>query len=54
VQESLPAQTLTPGKYRIEIKTTDAVANQNITRSADFTITSPPNEKIAAQTSSAR
>ena len=54
VQESLPAQTLAPGKYRIEIKTTDAVANQNITRSADFTITSPPNEKIAAQTSSAR
>jgi len=54
VQESLPAQTLAPGKYRIEIKTTDAVANQSITRSADFTVTSPPNEKIAAQTSSAR
>ena len=54
VQESLPAQTLAPGKYRIEIKTTDAVANQSIIRSADFTVTSPPNEKIAAQTSSAR
>jgi GWxTD domain-containing protein len=52
VQESLPPQTLAPGKYRIEIKTTDAVANQNITRSADFSVTSPPNEKIAAQTSS--
>ncbi len=52
VQESLPAQTLAPGKYRIEIKATDAVANQSITRSADFTVTSPPNEKIAAQTSS--
>ena len=54
VQESLPAQTLAPGKYRIEIKTTDAVANQTISRSADFTVTPPPNEKIAAQTSPAR
>jgi GWxTD domain-containing protein len=54
VQESLPAQTLAPGKYRIEIKTTDAVANQSITRTAEFTVTPPPNEKIAAQTSSAR
>jgi GWxTD domain-containing protein len=52
VQESLAAQTLAPGKYRIEIKTTDAVANQSITRSADFSVTAPPNEKIAAQTSS--
>jgi GWxTD domain-containing protein len=54
VQESLPAQTLVPGKYRIEIKTTDAVSNQSITRTADFTVTPPPDEKIAAQTSSAR
>jgi GWxTD domain-containing protein len=54
VQESVPAQTLSPGKYRLEIKTTDAVANQSITRTADFTVTPTPNEKIAAQTSSAR
>jgi GWxTD domain-containing protein len=54
VQESLPAQTLAPGKYKIEIKTTDAVTNQTITRSEDFTVTPPPNEKIAAQTSPAR
>jgi hypothetical protein len=30
------------------------VSNQSITRTADFTVTAPPNEKIAAQTSSAR
>ena len=54
VQESLPPQTLAPGKYKIEIKTTDALANQTVTRSADFTVTPPPNEKIAAQTSSQR
>lgn len=54
VQESLPAQALPPGKYRIEIKTTDAIANQSITRQADFTVTPPPNQKIAAEASSAR
>jgi GWxTD domain-containing protein len=54
VQESLPPQTLPPGKYRIEIKTTDAVSNQTISRSTDFTVTPPPNEKVAAQTSSVR
>jgi len=54
VQESVPPQTLPPGKYRIEIKTTDAVSNQTISRSADFTVTPPPNEKVAAQTSSVR
>ena len=54
VQESVPPQTLPPGKYRIEIKTTDAVSNQSISRSADFSITPPPNEKVAAQTSSVR
>ena len=54
VQESLPPQTLPPGKYRIEIKTTDAVSNQSISRSAEFTVTPPPNEKVAAQNSSVR
>ena len=54
VQESLPPQTLPPGKYRIEIKTTDAVSNQSISRSAEFTVTPTPNEKVAAQTSSVR
>jgi GWxTD domain-containing protein len=54
VQESVPPQTLPPGKYRIEIKTTDAVSSQSISRSADFSITPPPNEKVAAQTSSVR
>ncbi|HLH07981.1 MAG TPA: GWxTD domain-containing protein [Terriglobales bacterium] len=54
VQESLPAQALAPGKYRIEIKTTDAVSNQSITRSADFTVAPPPNQKMAAEASPAR
>ena len=54
VQESIPAQTLPPGNYRIEIKTTDALANQSISRSAEFKVTAPANVSTAAQTSSAR
>ena len=54
VQESIPAQTLPPGNYRIEIKTTDALANQSISRSAEFKVTPPANVTKAAQTSSAR
>ena len=54
VEESIPAQTLPPGNYRIEIKTTDALANQSISRSAEFKVTAPANVTTAAQTSSAR
>jgi len=54
VQETIPAQTLPPGNYRIEIKTTDALANQSISRSAEFKVTAPANVTTAAQTSSAR
>jgi GWxTD domain-containing protein len=54
VQESIPAQTLPPGNYRIEIKTTDALANQSISRSAEFKVTAPANVSTAAQASSTR
>lgn len=54
VQETIPAQTLPPGNYRIEIKTTDALANQSISRSAEFKVMPPANVTTAAQTSSAR
>jgi GWxTD domain-containing protein len=54
-QDAVPLSTLPPGKYRIEIKATDAVANQTITRSADFTVTpAAGNNAPAAQTSSTR
>lgn len=54
VQESIPPQTLPPGNYRIEIKTTDALGNQNISRSAEFKVTPPANVTTAAQASPAR
>ena len=54
IQESIPARTLPPGNYRIEIKTTDALANQSISRSAEFKVAPPTNVAAAAQTSSPR
>jgi hypothetical protein len=41
--------SLEPGKYRVEIKTTDAIANQTITRSTEFTIIPGENSNTAAQ-----
>lgn len=46
VQQVVPINTLAPGKYRVEIKATDALANQTISRSADFTVVAA--EKTAA------
>jgi hypothetical protein len=34
----LPAQSLAPGKYKLEIAVTDHLANQTITPTADFTV----------------
>ena len=48
VQQLVPLSTLAPGKYRVEIKATDALANQTISRSADFTVL-PAEIKAAAQ-----
>ncbi len=46
---SSPGQDFAPGKYKFEIQATDLVANQTVTRSADFTVTPPAmTEKVAA------
>jgi len=47
VQQVVPINTLAPGKYRLEIKATDALANQTISRTADFTVVAA--EKTAAE-----
>jgi len=55
LQEALPAGSLAPGKYRLEIKATDTLANQTVSRSTEFTITPVPGgEKTAAEASPAR
>jgi hypothetical protein len=38
IERLLPLATLAPGKYMLEISATDALANQTITRSAEFTV----------------
>jgi hypothetical protein len=41
VQQVIAPKTLAPGKYKVEIQATDLVANQTVSRTADFTVTPP-------------
>jgi GWxTD domain-containing protein len=41
IERLLPLATLAPGKYTLEVSATDALANQTISRSAEFTIKTP-------------
>jgi hypothetical protein len=40
---------LPPGKYRINIKATDAVANQTVSRTSEFSVTPAAAQNTAAQ-----
>ena len=42
IERLLPLATLAPGKYMLEVSATDALANQTISRSAEFTVKPPP------------
>ncbi len=50
IERLLPLATLAPGKYTLEISATDTLANQTISRSAEFTVKVPPGTKTAAST----
>jgi Tol biopolymer transport system component len=39
LQQIVSLASLMPGKYRLEVRTTDALANQTVTRSTEFTVT---------------
>jgi len=54
VERLLPLSTLSPGKYSIEISATDTLSNQTITRTADFTVKTPPVTKTAANVTPGR
>jgi hypothetical protein len=55
LEQSMPLATLPPGKYRLQIDATDAIANQTVSRSTDFTVApAPPDSKAAAQASPGR
>lgn len=53
LQDSLPPGTLPPGKYKLTIKATDALANQTISKDAEFTVT-PGAANAVSQTTSTR
>ena len=55
IQRILPLAALQPGKYKLEIQATDQLANQTISRTADFTVkAAPPDAKAAAQNAPGR
>ena len=41
IEQMVQPKTLPPGKYKLEIQATDKVANQTVSRTADFTVTPP-------------
>jgi GWxTD domain-containing protein len=48
LERNLPLSSLEPGHYTLEIFALDQLTNQTITRTADFTIVSPPTPKPIA------
>lgn len=51
IERWLPLASLAPGKYTLEINATDGVANQSISKTADFTVkNAPETTKAAANT----
>src|SRR6202162_951471 len=47
-EQVIAPKTLPPGKYKMEIQATDLVANQTVSRSANFTVTPPVVNKNVA------
>jgi GWxTD domain-containing protein len=56
IERLLPLATLAPGKYTLEVSATDALSNQTISRSAEFTVKPPmaPIKTSAANTTPGR
>jgi GWxTD domain-containing protein len=50
IERLLPLATLSPGKYSIEVIAIDTLSNQTITRTAEFSVKTPPETKTAANT----
>jgi GWxTD domain-containing protein len=56
IERFLPLATLAPGKYTLEVSATDALSNQTILRTAEFTVKPPSSvpTKAAANTAPGR
>jgi GWxTD domain-containing protein len=48
LERLLPLATLSPGKYTLQVSATDVLANQTISRTADFSVKNPAEPKTAA------
>jgi len=49
LERNLPLSSLAPGHYTFEIYVLDLLTNQTVTRTADFTVKSPPTPKPTTQ-----
>jgi hypothetical protein len=47
IEGRLPLQTFQPGKYKLEVSVTDQVANQTLTRTEEFSIKAPAQERAS-------
>ena len=54
IERLLPLATLAPGKYTLEVRATDKLAQATISRSADFSIKPPVEQKAAANVAPGR
>ena len=54
IERLLPLATLAPGKYTLEISATDKLAQTSISRTADFSIKPPVEQKAAANVTPGR
>jgi len=54
IERLLPLATLQPGKYTLEVSATDKLAQATISKTADFTIKSPVEQKAAANVAPGR
>jgi len=54
IERLLPLATLAPGKYTLEVNATDLLANVTISRSAEFSVKAPAEQKTAANVTPGR
>jgi GWxTD domain-containing protein len=54
IERLLPLATFAPGKYTLEVSAKDALSNQSITRSAEFTVKEPAATKTASNSTPGR
>ena len=54
IERLLPLASFSPGKYTLEVSAKDALSNQTISRTAEFTVKEPPATKTASNSAPGR